>query len=68
MGDNDRGNLNSELYVRYFFTDAWAVKIGLQNLFTEYTTNSKVQQFPESNDRFRNKSMLMSLGISHSFN
>jgi len=38
--------------------------LGAQFLFTEYTTSTKVQQLPEQNDRFRNKSLLLCLGIS----
>ncbi len=67
-GDNDRGSLNSELYVRYFLSDRWACRIGLQYQFTEYTTNTKPQQFPEPNDRFRKKSALFGFGVSHRFN
>jgi hypothetical protein len=64
VSDNDRGSLNSEFFARYFLNDQWAVKIGAQFLFTEYTTSTKVQQFPSENDRFRNKSLLFCLGIT----
>lgn len=64
IGNNDRGTLNSELYVKYRLNDRWSVKGGLQHLFTEYTTVTKVQQYPEPNDRFRNKSYLFSIGVS----
>jgi hypothetical protein len=67
IGDNDHGSLNSEFYARYFFKDLWAVKIGFQYLFTEYTTNTNVQQFPELNDRFRNKSSMISIGVTRQF-
>lgn len=65
ISDNDRGSLNSEVYVKYFFKEKWAANIGAQFLFTEYTTETHVQVYPEENDRFRNKSLLFSLGISH---
>ena len=65
ISDNDQGTLNSELYGRYFLNDRWALKTGLQFLFTEYTTVTKVQQFPEENDRFRNKSLMFSVGVSY---
>ncbi len=65
ISDNDRGMLNSELYFKYFLSDRWAVKTSLQFLFTEYTTVTKVQQLPEENDRFRNKSLMFSLGVSY---
>ncbi len=64
LGDNDRGTLNSEFYARYRLNDRWSVKAGLQHLFTEYTTETQVQQFPEPNNRFRNKSNLFTVGVS----
>ncbi len=62
IDDNDIGNLNSELSFCYKLTEKWGVKTGFQHLFTEYVTTSKVQQFPEPNDRFRNRSTLFVLG------
>ena len=67
VGNNDRGTLNSEFYVRYFFTKKLALKVGYEYLFTEYTTGTKIQQTPEANDRFRNKASLFSLGITKQF-
>jgi hypothetical protein len=64
ISDNDRGSLNSEFYLRYFFNEKWAAKVAAQFLFTEYTTETPVQVYPEENDRFRNKSLLFSLGIT----
>jgi|APTNR8051073442_1049403.scaffolds.fasta_scaffold00001_271 hypothetical protein len=63
ISDNDRGSLNSELYGKYYLNDTWGIKLGVQFLFTEYTTDTEVQQFPEPNDRFRNKSLLLAFGI-----
>ena len=67
VGNNDQGSLNSEFYIRYFFKEKLAVKLAYQYLFTEYTTETKVQQLPEPNDRFRNKAGLFSLGITKQF-
>lgn len=67
IGNNDKGSLNSEFYLRYFFKDKLAMKVAYQYLFTEYTTETQVQQLPEPNDRFRNKSSLFSLGITKQF-
>lgn len=64
VSDNDRGSLNSELYVKYYLNDQWSLKLAGQFLFTEYTTKTKVQQFPEENDRFRNKSLLLGIGVT----
>ena len=62
--DNDLGSLNSELYAKYKINEKWSAKAGLQFLFTEYTTNSQVQQLPEPNDRFRNKALMFMIGTS----
>ena len=62
--DNDLGSLNSELYAKYKITDRWAARTGLGFLFTEYTTDTNVQQTPEPNDRFRNKALMFMLGTS----
>jgi len=67
VGNNDRGTLNSELYARYFFNERLGIKVAYQYLFTEYTTDTEVQQSPESNDRFRNKASLFSIGITRTF-
>jgi hypothetical protein len=64
ISDNDRGSLNSEFYAKYFLNDKWGIKAGVQFLFTEYTTKTKVQQYPEPNDRFRNKSLLFTAGVT----
>lgn len=61
--DNDIGSLNSEFYGKYFFNSTWAVKVGAQFHFTEYTTKTNVQQVPEPNDRFRNKALMGAVGI-----
>ena len=67
VGNNDQGSLNSEFYLRYFFKEKLAIKLAYQHLFTEYTSDSEVQQLPEANDRFRNKANLVSLGITKQF-
>lgn len=67
IGNNDQGSLNSEFYVRYFFKEKLAVKLGYQYLFTEYTTETQIQQLPVANDRFRNKASLLSVGITKQF-
>jgi len=67
ISDNDRGSLNSELYLKYFFSDKWSLKGGAQFLFTEYTTEVEVQEIPEKNDRFRNKALMLGIGIARKF-
>jgi hypothetical protein len=68
VSDNDLGSLNSEFYGKYKLNDKISVKAAFQFLFTEYTTETPVQQFPEPNDRFRNKSSLFSAGVSFNLN
>jgi long-subunit fatty acid transport protein len=67
IGNNDQGSLNSEFYMRYFIKEKLAIKLAYQYLFTEYTTETEIQQLPEANDRFRNKASLFSVGITKQF-
>jgi hypothetical protein len=69
ISDNDLGTLNSEFNVQYKLKNDWSAKIGFQFLFTEYTTNTKIQTTPDGqkNDRFRNKSSAISIGITKQF-
>lgn len=68
ISDNDRGSLNSQLYIKQKINGKWCAKAGLQFLFTEYTTTSEVQQLPEPNDRFRRKSLMFMIGTSIKIN
>ncbi|WP_373514775.1 hypothetical protein [Persicitalea sp.] len=63
VSDNDLGNLNSELYARYWFSDRVAVRAGLSFNFVEYTTDRKLTF---DNDRFRYKSLLPMVAVSFS--
>lgn len=63
VSDNDLGNLNSELYARYWFGDRVAVRAGLSFDFVEYTTTRKLTF---DNDRFRYKSLLPMVAVSFS--
>ena len=68
ISDSDKGSLNSEWYVSYWVTKSFSLKAGYEFLFTEYTTDSKIQQLPNSantNDRFRLKSAMVLLGIQY---
>ena len=64
VSDNDKGSLNSEFFGRYLINDKWGIKGGIQFHFTEYTTDTEIQQLPEPNDRFRNKSLMFMFGAS----
>lgn len=67
IGNNDLGTLNSEFYVRYFVKENLGIKLAYQFLFTEYTTDTEIQQVPEANDRFRNKASMINIGITKTF-
>ena len=57
IGNNDKGQLNSNIYVQSFFgkQHKYGVRLAFQYLFAEVTTSTKVQTIPEVNDRFRYK-------------
>lgn len=63
--DNDIGSLNSEFYLRYWFTKKLGVKAGYTFYFSEYQTYNKVS-FDDGriqNDRYRYKSKMVLLGV-----
>jgi len=62
IGDNDLGSLNSELFARYLVTEKLGIKGGIGFLFTEYSTTKKPVL---NNDRFRNKTLMLMLGVSY---
>lgn len=68
VSDNDLGSLNSEFYGKYRLNNKISLKAAFQFLFTEYKTEIPVQQYPEPNDRFRNKSAMFSAGVSFNLN
>jgi hypothetical protein len=67
VGNNDKGSLNSQFYLKYLVSQHVGIKVAYQYLFTEVATNTKVQVTPEQNDRFRNKASMGYLGITYNF-
>jgi len=67
VGNNDRGTLNSEFYLRYKINNKLGIKLMVQHFFTELTTTNKVQTLPVQNDRFRNISDLFGFGVAYHF-
>jgi hypothetical protein len=59
--DNNIGNLTSEIYLRFWITNQWAVKAAFSYSNSEYTT---VNQLRLENDRFRNKMFMGTLGVT----
>lgn len=62
VGDNDIGQLKSELYLSYFLNPKWRLNAGLDLTFSEYTTSVKLRN---DNDRFRNKANFIFIGASY---
>lgn len=61
VSDNDIGNLNSELYVKYFLkSNPYYLKAGGSFYFNEYTT---LEEQRLENDRFRYKSLSPVVGV-----
>jgi hypothetical protein len=68
ISDNDLGSLNSEVFARYKLNSKWSLRGGAAFLFNEYTTNTAVQQINGiKNDRFRDKTLNLMVGISYHF-
>lgn len=68
-GDNDKGTLNSEFFLKYRIDKRWSIKGVYQFLFTEYKTTSITQTAPDGTlvNRFRNKVNAVGLGVSYNF-
>jgi len=66
-GDNDKGTLNSEFFLKYKINNSLGIKATYQFLFTEYKTTSIKQIAPDGTtvDRFRNKVNAFGIGISY---
>ena len=60
-GVNDKGNLNSKLFARYWITETFAAELGLHHVFTELTTYKKLYK---DNNQFRHINNMISLGVS----
>jgi hypothetical protein len=67
VGDNDKGSLNSHLFIRYKLADHLGLKVAYQYLFNELTTTTKIQSIPSANDRFRAKSTMVYVGLNYNF-
>ncbi len=64
ISDSDIGNLNSELYGRYWLNDKFGIRAGLGFQFVEYTTTQKLAF---DNDRFRGKFLQPMIAVSYKF-
>ena len=66
VDDNDIGTINSEFYLACTFTEHLVGKAAFSYLYTEFTTAAKYITVID-NDRYRNKSMGLALGLQYRF-
>ena len=64
VSDNDIGMLNSELYGTYNFNEQLSLNAGFTFMFTEYTTDNRID-YNFNNDRFRYKSLMGMISINY---
>ncbi len=62
-GPNDIGMVRSDFFVGYKFNDNWKARVGFGPLFTEYRTETELQ---EGNTRYRGTYGMISLGAVYS--
>lgn len=67
VSDSDIGNLNSEVYARYWATEKIGIRAGFSFLFTEYTSDKKVTLPDGQNSRWRYKSLTPMIAVSYRF-
>lgn len=67
VSDSDLGNLNSEIYARYWVTEKIGIRAGLSFLFTEYISDKKVTLPDGQNNRWRHKSLTPLIAVSYRF-
>ncbi len=60
-GDNNIGNLNYDVYLRFWISNQWAVRASVYFTHSEYTTQNDLRL---DNDRFRNRFIGASLGVT----
>jgi hypothetical protein len=61
ISDSDLGSLNSELYLRYWASEKFGIRVGGSFQFVEYTAN---QNLAFDNDRFRSKQLIPFLALT----
>ncbi|MBE2247296.1 MAG: hypothetical protein IAE67_08560 [Candidatus Competibacteraceae bacterium] len=61
LGDNNIGTLSTDLYLRFWITNKWAVTGSVQYVYNEFTT---VNLLRLDNDRFRDQLFMGSLGVT----
>jgi len=62
VSDNDRGSLEFRHLYRYFLSDQMGSE-DRRPVSIYCNDGNQGQQFPEENDRFRNKSLLFCIGL-----
>lgn len=65
IGNNNRGTLYSEAFVRYRYQERYSLKVGYSFITTEYASKNRIGH--NGNYRFRNTSGQILIGIGYSF-
>lgn len=65
IGDNNKGTLYSEVFLRYTYQQRYNLKVGYSFITTEYSSKNRIGH--DGNYRFRNTSGQMMLGFGYSF-
>ncbi len=60
-GNPDRGQLDSEFFLAYWWSDRWAVRAGFSHFLSEYTTANRLDF---GNDRYRHGANLGFVGLT----
>lgn len=61
-GSPDRGQLDSEFFLAYWWSPKWGIRAGFSHFLSEYTTASRLDF---GNDRFRHSANLGFVGLSY---
>src|SRR5262249_8457817 len=64
LGRGDKGTLDSEFYVAWWFDDRVAIRAGASHVVTELVTDEPLD---DGNDRFRRGTTLFFVGASYRF-
>ncbi len=65
IGNNNRGTIYSEVFVRYHYKDRYSFKLGCSYITTEYSSSNRIGHM--DNYRFRNNSIQYHIGFGYSF-
>lgn len=61
-GNPDRGQLDSEFFLAYWWSERWGLRLGFSHFLSEYTA---ARRLDFGNDRFRHNGNLAFIGLSY---